>query len=61
MWIVTFMDDGTLLNRIRGIKNNVSRFELGYGKVREGIFCVGGVCRNVPSSNGFTLNITSSF
>jgi len=32
-----------------------------YGKQREGIFCVGGVCRNVPASNGVTLTITSSF
>ena len=49
------------LNISCGYSNGTNRFELGYGKVREGIFCVGGVCRNVPSSNGFTLNITSSF
>jgi hypothetical protein len=49
------------LNISCGYTKGTNRFELGYGKVREGIFCVGGVCRNVPSSNGFTLNITSSF
>ena len=49
------------LNISCGYSKRTNRFELGYGKVREGIFCVGGVCRNVPSSNGFTLNITSSF
>jgi len=49
------------LNISCGYSKGTNRFELGYGKVREGIFCVGGVCRNVPSSNGFTLNITSSF
>ena len=38
-----------------------NRFTIGYGKKREGIFCVGGVCKTVPSSNGFTLNISSSF
>ena len=34
---------------------------LGYGKRREGIFCIGGVCRAVPASNGFEINLTSSF
>lgn len=38
-----------------------NRIALGYGKQRAGIFCVGGVCRQVPASNGFTLTITSSF
>ncbi|HLG02519.1 MAG TPA: DUF6029 family protein [Bacteroidia bacterium] len=37
------------------------RIEVGYGKQRQGVFCVGGVCRLVPASNGFTLTITSSF
>ena len=32
-----------------------------YGRQREGIVCVGGVCRAVPASNGFKLTITSSF
>jgi hypothetical protein len=41
--------------------NSTNRFSIGYGKQREGIFCVGGVCRTVPASNGFTLSITSSF
>jgi hypothetical protein len=34
---------------------------MSYGKQRAGIFCVGGVCRNVPASNGFAISITSSF
>lgn len=38
-----------------------NRIALGYGKQRAGIFCVGGVCRFVPASNGFTLSVTSSF
>lgn len=38
-----------------------NRIEIGYGKKRAGIFCVGGVCKEVPSSNGFSLNISSSF
>jgi len=44
-----------------GYKNKGNTFTLGYGRQRAGIFCVGGVCRNVPASNGFTLAITSSF
>jgi hypothetical protein len=38
-----------------------NRVQLSYGKQREGILCVGGVCRNVPAMNGLTLTITSSF
>ena len=37
------------------------RISLAYGRQREGLLCVGGVCRQVPASNGFTLTITSSF
>lgn len=44
-----------------GYMFNTTRIAMGYGKQREGIFCVGGVCRLVPASNGFTLSITSSF
>ncbi|WP_367328970.1 DUF6029 family protein, partial [Lentimicrobium sp.] len=38
-----------------------NRLTLTYGKQREGILCVGGVCRNVPASNGLTITLTSSF
>ncbi|HVA97912.1 MAG TPA: DUF6029 family protein [Bacteroidia bacterium] len=44
-----------------GYMINANRITIGYGKQRAGIFCVGGVCRNVPASNGFTLSVTSSF
>lgn len=44
-----------------GYTKGTIRITAGYGKQRAGIFCVGGVCRFVPASNGFTLNITSSF
>jgi hypothetical protein len=37
------------------------RIALAYGRQREGLLCVGGVCRQVPASNGFTLNISTSF
>lgn len=38
-----------------------TRLALGYGKQRKGIFCAGGVCREVPASNGVSLTIVSSF
>jgi hypothetical protein len=38
-----------------------SRIALSYGRQREGLLCVGGVCRVVPSANGITLSISSSF
>ena len=37
------------------------RISLAYGRQREGLLCVGGVCRQVPASNGFTINISTSF
>jgi len=44
-----------------GYTKGTTRFALGYGKQRQGIFCVGGVCREVPKSNGISLSITTSF
>jgi hypothetical protein len=38
-----------------------SRVSLSYGRQREGLLCVGGVCRAVPAANGVTLTISSSF
>jgi hypothetical protein len=38
-----------------------TRISLSYGRQREGLLCVGGVCRAVPAANGFTLTISSSF
>ena len=40
---------------------NATRFSLGYGRQRAGLFCVGGVCRFVPASYGFTATLTTSF
>lgn len=37
------------------------RVQGGYGRVRGGILCVGGICRPVPASNGFTLGVTYTF
>ena len=44
-----------------GYINGPHRITLGYGKRREGVFCIGGVCRAVPATNGFEISITSSF
>lgn len=44
-----------------GYNKDAHRISLSYGKQSAGIFCVGGVCRTVPASNGVTLSITSSF
>ena len=44
-----------------GFTKKANRFMVTYGRQRAGIFCIGGVCRNVPASNGLTLTISSSF
>jgi len=71
-WFIAFMDQFNYGNadanyRLHypiaslGFNKSGNRFMMSYGRQRAGIFCVGGVCRNVPASNGFTLSITSSF
>lgn len=37
------------------------RIAAGYGRQRAGVLCVGGVCRFVPASNGFTLSVSGTF
>ena len=44
-----------------GYINGGNRLAIGYGKRREGVFCIGGVCRAVPATNGFEITLTSSF
>jgi hypothetical protein len=44
-----------------GFTHNTSRVALSYGRQREGILCVGGVCRYVPAASGLTLTVSSSF
>lgn len=38
-----------------------NRLNISYGRQREGLFCVGGVCRFVPASSGFTIALISNF
>lgn len=44
-----------------GYTKGTNRVQISYGKQREGIMCIGGVCRMVPASNGLFATITSSF
>lgn len=44
-----------------GYTMNANRFSVSYGRQRQGVVCVGGVCRVVPASNGLTLSVSSSF
>lgn len=38
-----------------------TRIALNFGKTKEGILCIGGVCRSVPASYGLGLSVTTSF
>lgn len=38
-----------------------SRYQFSYGRQQQGIFCVGGICRVVPPSNGVSFSISTSF
>jgi hypothetical protein len=38
-----------------------TRLQAGYGRQNAGLFCVGGICRFVPASNGLTLTFSHSF
>lgn len=71
-WFVTVMDQYNYGNKDKdrrfhyptialGYTQDSNRLQVSYGKQREGIICVGGVCRNVPASNGLTITLTSSF
>jgi hypothetical protein len=44
-----------------GYTQGSTRIAVAYGKQRAGLFCVGGVCRVVPASNGFSLNLSTNF
>lgn len=44
-----------------GYKINSTRVSVSYGKQKEGIICIGGVCRVVPSTSGLLFTLNSSF
>ncbi|GAB4329586.1 MAG: hypothetical protein Kow00127_21960 [Bacteroidales bacterium] len=71
-WYFSVMDDWNYGNPVTdkqvhyynvafGFADGTNRIALRYGRQREGLLCVGGVCRYVPASNGLTITITSSF
>ena len=71
-WFVSAMDQYNFGNQDRhhrthhpyfnvGYIREATRITLGYGRQRAGLFCVGGVCRPVPASNGLTVSLTHSF
>lgn len=41
--------------------HEATRVSIGYGRLRAGLLCVGGICRPVPASNGLNVSLTSSF
>ncbi|MBL0128467.1 MAG: hypothetical protein IPP83_13665 [Flavobacteriales bacterium] len=66
-YVTTSPEEGVTPDRIHypigsvGYIRGGNRFQVNYGRQRAGIFCVGGVCRQVPAANGLTLSITSTF
>ncbi len=67
-WFVSASDQyayndgvGNYYNLSVGYTSGATRLQVGYGKQREGLLCIGGVCRTVPASNGLTFSLTTSF
>ncbi len=48
-------------NTYAGYISGGNRLQVGYGRQREGVICVGGVCRNMPAANGFSVTLSSTF
>lgn len=44
-----------------GYTRGTTKVQLTYGRQQEGVFCVGGICRVVPATNGFSMLLTSNF
>jgi hypothetical protein len=44
-----------------GYSKDATRLVASFGRQRAGIFCVGGVCRFVPASNGLTISVSHTF
>ncbi len=71
-WFVSVSDQWNVGNNDRNLRlhyyyvsagyiHDATRISLSYGKIRQGIMCAGGVCREMPASNGVMLTISSSF
>ncbi|MDR3047134.1 MAG: DUF6029 family protein [Bacteroidales bacterium] len=48
-------------NAMVAFVTGTTRIALSFGKTREGILCVGGVCRTVPASFGLGLSVSTAF
>lgn len=70
-WFFSIMDEYNYGNPVEedqlhyfgvsaGYSIKSSRISLSYGRQREGLLCVGGICRYVPAYTGFGLTITST-
>lgn len=67
-WFLTASDqvayqdgEGNYYNFAVGYNQGATRLQIGFGKQRKGMLCIGGVCRVVPASNGLTFSLTTSF
>jgi len=71
-WMISVMDQYNFGHHNKSLREHHPYITLGYvtgptrimtsyGRQRAGMFCVGGVCRFVPASNGLTLTLTHSF
>lgn len=71
-WFVSVADKYNYSNPIADNRDHYYTASVGYikestrivltgGRQSEGMVCVGGVCRPVPASSGFSLSITTSF
>lgn len=71
-WFVAVMDQYNYGNPLEskqlhyfigsvGYMKDMHRISVNYGRQRAGIFCVGGVCRTVPASNGLSISVTTTF
>ena len=71
-WFLTAMDEWNYGNPDNNNKLHYYYFSVGYiyestrvalsyGRQREGLLCVGGVCRYVPAASGLSISISSSF
>jgi len=71
-WVFGLMDQYNYSNPVKrlqlhyligtiGYVEGSTRYMFSYGRQRAGLFCVGGVCRFVPASNGLTFTFTHSF
>ncbi len=71
-WFISISDEYNYGNKFEELRlhyytlaltyiHSATRIQLSYGRQKQGIICVGGVCRTVPASNGLYLSITNSF